>query len=113
MKSLDSIKGNTSALVMLERAVDILKEIGFIEFLTDKARPVLYKQGSDIHINSAQAARSAGYFECIADLTNFKEIYLTEAKVPMAGMEPDYGGNELAVQKGYMTKKEADGLIRG
>lgn len=107
MSTLDRLKKNTAAIVMVERAADMLKECGFVDYLHELARPVIYKGGSDINIQATQAARSAGFYECMDALFNFKEMLVQMERRPEAPTA-SYGGVERAIADGFITKEEAD-----
>lgn len=111
MKTLEAIKGNTAAITMQSKAVDLLEEIGFIDFLRERAQPLIINLGESVHINATQGMRSAGYFDCINDLIYFKERYIIERKeADLSNVPPDYGAVEDSIKKGYLTKEEADGI---
>lgn len=111
MKTLEIIKGNTAAVVMQQKAVDILEEIGFLDFLRERAQPIIINLGKDVHTNAAQGMRSAGYFDCINDLIYFKDRYLQEDPASkLDKLNPDYGAADDSIKKGYLTKEEADGI---
>ena len=110
MKTLEVLKGNTAAITMQKKAVDILEEIGFIDFLRERAQPVIINLGENPHVNSAQGMRSAGYFDCINDLLYFKERYIQPEFKDTNSIVPDYGASEDSIKKGYLTKEELDGI---
>lgn len=111
MKTLDNIKGNSAAVTMLDKAVTVLEEIGFIAFLREKAQPVIINLGENETINATQGMRSAGYHDCINDLIYFKERYVYPEKDKEAQkLVPDYGGKKDSIEKGYLTEEEANGI---
>lgn len=93
---------------MYLQGMSLLYKSGILEFLRDKARPVVLR-GDSTEKAALQAARSAGYFECLEDLYNFRELYLDTPSVEEA-LSMDYGALDLAVVKGDLTKEEADEL---
>lgn len=99
---------NPLALSEYEKAVYALIEIGFIDYLKERAVPVINGLGENTQGLATQAARSAGYFEAINDLVNFKKQHTTIAAASELPM--DYGGYAVAQRKGYLTDKEVDKL---
>lgn len=110
MSKLDELKGNSAVLVMHERALSILKDIGFLDFLKERAKPHIRGLGDNPQILATQAARSAGYFEAIDDLIDFKERFWRDHDGHPVQIPMDYSGLKTSVQQGYMTKEEADGI---
>ena len=106
MNTLERLKKNTAAITMIERAGDMLKECGFKEYLDELGRPVIYKGGTDINIQATQAARSAGFFECMDALFNFKDMLVQMERKPDMPTA-SYGGVDRAIADGFITKEEA------
>lgn len=107
---LDSAKKlmNPLALSEYEKAVYALIEIGFIDYLKERAVPVINGLGENTQGLATQAARSAGYFEAINDLVNFKKQHATvtaASELPM-----DYGGFSAAEKAGYLSPQEIEKL---
>lgn len=109
---LNILKGNTVVLSVHAQALYSLQQIGFLDWLEEQGRPYIQGNGSDAQAMATQAARSAGYFECFTNLVEFEDKYYKENKKQEVLLSPDYGGYDLAVEQGYMTKEEADELKR-
>ena len=107
-KILDIIKNDKSFAERYTRAMSELYNIKVLEFLRLKAAPQIISLGADVNVMATQAARSAGYNECLDDLSTFLEFLqplLSERK-----LNPDYGGLDIALERGDLNQKEADGL---
>lgn len=112
MEKLKQLLGNSAVVTMHDRAVSILTDIGFIDFLKERARPYILGVGDDVQVLATQAARSAGYFECIEDLLYFKSRYV-QPSMDSSGVIPDYGGLDESVKKGYITEGERNAIKSG
>lgn len=99
---------NPLALSEYEKAVYALIEIGFIDYLKERAVPVINGLGENTQGLATQAARSAGYFEAINDIVNFKKQHTALAVASELPM--DYGGFSAAQKAGYLSPKEVDKL---
>lgn len=95
---------NPLALSEYEKAVYALVEIGFINYLKERAVPVINGLGENTQGLATQAARSAGYFEAINDLVNFKKQHMQQTAA--GNMSIDYGGFKAAEKAGYLSPSE-------
>lgn len=96
-------------LTMYSKSVQTLEEIGFIDFLRERARPFISGVGDNSQSLATQAARSAGYFEAIDDLVKFKELYVSPRQFKEKAT-PDYGGIKESLKQGFIDEKEAEEL---
>lgn len=108
---IQKILKDPGLLSKYSEAVQVLRVIGFFDWMMDKARPQIVASGSDVQVMATQAARSAGYFEALEDIIHFEEQYI--APYQTAGREEliaTYGGVEIALKEGFITKEEANDL---
>lgn len=101
---------NPLALSEYEKAIHALIEIGFIDYLKERAVPVINGLGENTQGLATQAARSAGYFEAITDLINFKKQHTTLTAA--SELPVDYGGFAAAQKAGYLSPQEIEKLKR-
>jgi|GEM_PF-4422949 len=107
MSKLSELQGNKAAVTSIERAVQTLKDVGFIEFMREQARPIIVNQGKDITIMASQASHSAGYNNAVDDMLNFTSRYIIKSTTPNE-LIADYGGVERAIERGHISQEEAD-----
>ncbi len=62
---------------------------------------------------ASQASYSAGYFQALDDLMNFRENILDAGQISTKTPEADYGALQTLVDSGEITKEEADALRTG
>ncbi len=107
-KILEGLKENSQdAISMYLQGMSLLHSSGILEYLKEKARPVVrFDQPTDSV--ALQAARSAGYFECLEDLYNFRD-YLTDSPRTNT-VDMDFGATLLALEKGDLTEKDVNEL---
>lgn len=105
MTPLERLKQNANFLAQYLNGMSALNNSGIFDFLKKKAEPQIVGLGKDINVMATQAARSAGYFEALDDLYNFREKYLEE-RPNLNDTKPDYGGSERAIESGDLTEEE-------
>lgn len=108
-KSLERLRQNASIVPIVDTAVGTLIQSGVMTFLREKAAPVIIDGGESINKAAILAAMSAGYNACLDDLLNFKERFIVEREV-VTSSAPDYGATEAIVERGDLTKEEADAI---
>lgn len=106
---LKRIRSQDHQLTDIAVASDALQHTKIVEYCQTKGSPRLVGQGNDIAGQAIAGAWSSGYLECLDDILRFKEKYLLEA-LPVERPVQDFGGTQAAVEKGYLTKEEADDL---
>lgn len=101
---LNVFRGNSVALKAVYDAIELLDRSGIRSFLIEKGRPNLITLG-DIGTMSLQGTYSSGYFDCLEDIFQFRE--LIEAK-PAQEKTPtiSYGGKGIALARGDLTKED-------
>lgn len=90
-------------------ARSLLWKLHIFEFLRSRSRPRVIDSGRDVQVQATQAVYSAGYSDCLDDLTEFIDRFLKVAANPN-GITPDYGGLVLAGLRGDLTQAEIDEL---
>lgn len=108
-KSLERLRQNGSIVPIVDTAVGTLIQSGVMTFLREKAAPVILDGGESINKAAILAAMSAGYNSCLDDLLNFKERFIVERAV-ITSSAPDYGATETIIERGDLTKEEADAI---
>lgn len=86
-----------------------LAQAGVITFLRENGVPIITDGGESINKAAIAAAASAGYNKCLDDLLNFKERFIL-IKENISGATPDYGATQAAIQRGDISKEEADAI---
>lgn len=105
-KLIEIIRKNNAFNSEYTSALSSLWRIHVIEFLREKGRPRVISLGKDVQVMATQAAYSAGYNDCLDDLTNFIERFVEKPLVAQK-LVPDYGGLDLAVERGDLDQEEA------
>ena len=85
-----------------------LQDSGLLRFLEEKAKvqiPVSDTSPNYVMVLAKEAARSAGYRECLEDIINFRELYI-EPKGREPLREPDFGARKNVVAQGSFTAEE-------
>lgn len=93
-------------------ALSLLYRTGVLECLREKGIPVIPGVGGDTQALATQAARSAGYNECLTDLIMFNELFLLDTENKLAGLDR-FNGIQRAVDQGDLTQEEADAIRHG
>lgn len=107
---LENLKQNKDAVLALHaEALEILAKSGVLEVLRERARPIIHRQDSP-ETAGLLAAKSAGYFECLEDLRNFREVFLSDRAMDSPAVAMEYGALTMAVNKGDLTEEEAHGI---
>lgn len=108
-KSLERLRQNGGIVPIVDTAVGTLIQAGVMTFLREKAAPVILDGGESINKAAIVAAMSAGYNACLDDLLNFKERFIAERAATVT-TAPDYGATESTIERGDLTKEEADAI---
>lgn len=110
LKELDKIKKNPSFVGIYIQGMGMLNQSGIFDFLKQCGQPQIFDNGKDVQVMAAQAARSAGFNECLNMLLNFREMFLSDI-TPLT--KPLYGANEAALSRGDLTQEELDAIESG
>jgi hypothetical protein len=115
MKSLlQRVIENPAFLSQYTQGMSMLYASGVFEALRENGRigPVSPESPNYVEYQAAVANWSIGFNTALDQLLNFRELFL---EVPEAGINPamDFGGLDLAVEKGDLTKEEADAIRAG
>lgn len=105
-KLLDLMRKNDTFNAEYSQALSALWRLHILEFLRERGRPRVISLGKDVQIMATQASYSSGYNDCLDDLTGFLEKFLAEP-LNSKKLTPDYGGLDLAVERGDLDQKEA------
>lgn len=94
-------------------AVDALIRIGVIALLRAKARPHRHDRGADQNIMASEASYYAGCNDIIDELLEIKENYFLNRDGGPERPPLTYGAIDALLEKGEITKEEADDLRAG
>jgi len=102
-----------SGLGSYQEAVDIFMRLGLYEFLLERALPIKSPEDSPNHdsLSLIEIGRVRGYNECITDMFEFKETYLSAVKKG-APIRPTFGGISHAISRGDLSPEEAAELLK-
>ncbi len=90
------------------KGVSQLKTSGVLDFLRKFSRPFLLDNGRDVQASAAAAAHSMGFHAALDQIEHFEEIYVMEQVNPKS-LTMDFGGLNLAIQKGHITEEDKNG----
>lgn len=108
-KELNRIREDSGVVTQLESAIDLLRRNRIIEFLRIIGRPSREKNSLPEFL-AAEAAYSAGWYDCLDALLNFKELFLVGNNELTRMPEADYGGRRMLLERGDITEKEYNEL---
>jgi hypothetical protein len=112
-KMIKELAANGQALSMYAQGIELLQRSGVLEILKLAYRPKIILHGNSQQESMAlSGAYSAGALDSLEVLVNFKELYMEQERgVSVPRM--DFNGIEYAIQKGTLTKEEADAIRNG
>lgn len=111
-KTLENLKKNPDLLLPYFEALGLLKQSGVLNVLEEAARPTIVELGANLNIQATEAARSAGYFECLNHLQHFDEIFLSE-RHSLEDVPLEYGAGHKVLEDGDLTEEELHARRRG
>lgn len=106
---LDVIKKDPTFVKKYLEARSLLWSTHVFEYLRGKARPRVIALGSNVQVQATEAVFSAGYNECLDDISDFINRILTTQAAPSLPT-PDYGGLELAKERGDLTEEDINAI---
>lgn len=111
-KKLEEIQSQGTVLKSLYDALTLLQDIGLLDFLKARSTIQVMPDADNHQALATLAAWKGGYSECINDLILFRERYLKDFKPENVPLR-DYGALKNAVERGELTKEEADAIQSG
>lgn len=111
-KELAVLRANPQFVSLYLEGMSALFRSGVFGALRLIGRPIILEKGKDVQCMATQAAWSSGFNDAIDVLMNFKEQFIDVEK---RAEEPrmDFGGLDYALQRGDITKEEADAIRLG
>jgi hypothetical protein len=111
-KELAVLRANPQFVSLYLEGMSALFRSGVFGALRLIGRPIILEKGKDVHCMATQAAWSSGFNDAIDMLMNFKEKFIdVENKAEEPRM--DFGGLDYALQRGDISKEEADAIRSG
>lgn len=108
-KGLQKLKDNPSFLGIYVQGMGMLSQSGIFDYLREMGRCHIVENGKDPHVMATQAARSAGFNQCLDILLNMRDLLADEDQKPKAL----YGANRLAAERGDLTEDEINAIESG
>lgn len=112
-RELQSLRNSPTCLSLYIEGIQLLQQSGIVQFLRLFSRPVIYKNGIDIAVNATEAARSAGFNDCLDCLLMFQEAFLRKPDEVSPDLRMDFNGLERAKARNDLTEEEANAIRSG
>lgn len=109
LKHLQDNPGLASEFIEAAKSMETMLVYRFL--LMDAYLPITSVKSEEL---AYKAAHAEGYMRCLTNIINFQSVYLTpQERRPKENFEPSYGGFEIALERGFITKEQYDQLKKG
>jgi hypothetical protein len=112
-RELRELKGDSQSEALYLEGRNKLVNSGVFNALRALGRPTRYEGGKDVQQMASEAAWSSGWNDCLDSLLHFYEFYLPPEAPSLGDTQADFGALDLAVERGDLTKEEADARKHG
>ena len=107
---IEQLRKNEAFSELYSTGMSFIYRSGLLTALKEFGRPVVGRNDS-VTAQAYEAARAYGYQQCLDDLLYFRERYIDNQ--PEIKVKADYGGLDLAVERGDITEGERDAIRNG